>query len=604
MRNPDVVLNNLASKSSNKEYKYDRVYRNFYNIEFFLTAYANIQAKEGNMTPGTDGKTIDSMSVKRIEKIIEGLKNQTYKPNPVKRVYIPKSNGKKRPLGIPSFDDKLVQEVARMILESIYEGSFSTQSHAFRPNKSCHTALVQIKETCNGVKWWVEGDIKGFFDNIDHHILVNLLRKRIGDEKFINLIWKFLRAGYLENWKYNNTFSGTPQGSIISPILSNIYLDEFDNFMMKYKDNFDKGKTRKRNTEYRKYESKIRRIKLKYKDSWNDLSEIEKVSILAEIKQYKTQMLDLPARDPMDSNYRRLQYVRYADDFVVGVIGSKNDAIKIKKDIYTFFNEKLNLELSEEKTLITNSEKRIRFLGYDISVSRDASARKVNNGSIKRTHSLVVQLFVPKEQWIKKLVEKGSLKIKNGHIWIPFHRKYLINNDELEIMSVFNSEIRGMYNYYCLAMNVNILHQYLYVMKYSFLKTLASKYKTSMVKQKDRLRTGKGLAISYDTAKGEKIRYFYDKGFTVKSVPARTHNVDFEPNTIIYSSRNSLIQRLLNETCELCGETGTKTEIHHVKKLKNLKGKKRWEQFMIARNRKTLALCTDCHQKLHAGKLD
>ena len=214
MRNPQIVLNNLGEKATNPNYKFERLYRNLYNKEFFLEAYANIYAREGNMTKGTDNKTIDGMSVERIERLIERLKDESYKPNPSKRIYIPKKNGKNRPLGIPSFDDKLIQEAVRKILNAIYDVRFSDRSHGFRPRKSCHTALLQCKTVFNGSKWFVEGDIKGFFDNIDHHVLMNILRKTIKDEKFLRLVWKFLKAGYLEDWNYFNTHSGTPQGGL------------------------------------------------------------------------------------------------------------------------------------------------------------------------------------------------------------------------------------------------------------------------------------------------------------------------------------------------------------------------------------------------------
>ncbi|MGX5576571.1 reverse transcriptase domain-containing protein, partial [Bacillus toyonensis] len=224
MRNPEFVLNSLVQKSNTINFKYERLYRNLYNKEFFLLAYARLASKEGNMTKGIDDSTIDGMSMKKIEKLIELLKSEKYQPKPVRRVYIPKANGKMRPLGIPSFEDKLIQEIVRMILEAIYEGIFSNLSHGFRPKRSCHTALQQIKSTFGGTRWFIEGDICSFFDNIHHHTLVTLLRKRIQDEKFIRLIWKFLRAGYMEEWQFYKTYSGTPQGGIISPILSNIYL--------------------------------------------------------------------------------------------------------------------------------------------------------------------------------------------------------------------------------------------------------------------------------------------------------------------------------------------------------------------------------------------
>ena len=207
MRNPADVLASLRTKACNSEYIYERLYRNLYNPEFFLLAYQNIYAKGGNMTAGTDGLTIDGMSTKRIDTLIASLKDRSYQPSPARRTYIAKNNNpkKKRPLGIPSFQDKLVQEVVRMILESIYEDTFSPHSHGFRPNRSCHTALMEVKQGFTGVTWFVEGDIKGCFDNIDHHVLVNILRRRIKDEHFIGLIWKFLKAGYMENWVYHNT---------------------------------------------------------------------------------------------------------------------------------------------------------------------------------------------------------------------------------------------------------------------------------------------------------------------------------------------------------------------------------------------------------------
>ena len=225
MRNSENVLNILSEHSNVSGYKFERLYRILFNEQIFYAAYQRIYAKQGNMTSGMDGKTIDQMSVLRIDNLIVSLRDESYKPHPARRVYIPKKNGNKRPLGIPSFEDKLVQEVVRMILGAIYEGYFEYSSHGFRPNKSCHTALTHIQKTFSGTKWFIEGDIKGFFDNINHEVLINALRERIADERFIRLIRKFLNAGYVEDWKFHKTYSGTPQGGLISPILANIYLD-------------------------------------------------------------------------------------------------------------------------------------------------------------------------------------------------------------------------------------------------------------------------------------------------------------------------------------------------------------------------------------------
>ena len=214
MRSPTVVMNTLRSNAAKPDYKYERLYRNLFNQEFFLMAYNNIYAKPGNMTKGTDGKTIDGMSLERITNIIHSLRNETYQPQPARRIYILKKNGKQRPLGIQSVDDKLVQEVVRMILESIWDKTFLNCSHGFRPKRSCHTALDSIQKTFVGVKWFIEGDISKFFDTIDHHILISQIRNRIRDERFISLICKFLKAGYLENWQFHITYTGTPQGGL------------------------------------------------------------------------------------------------------------------------------------------------------------------------------------------------------------------------------------------------------------------------------------------------------------------------------------------------------------------------------------------------------
>lgn len=206
MRHPQQVLNALCEHSKDSGYRYERLYRILFNEEMFYVAYQRKYAKPGNMTPGTDGRTIDRMSIARIQKLIASLKDESYKPHPARRVYIPKKNGKKRPLGIPSFEDKLVQEVVHMILEAIYEGAFDDSSHDFRPERSCHSAMRQIKSTFKGTRWFIEGDIKGFFDNIDHSVMIGILRERIADERFLRLIRKFLNAGYIEDWRYNNTY--------------------------------------------------------------------------------------------------------------------------------------------------------------------------------------------------------------------------------------------------------------------------------------------------------------------------------------------------------------------------------------------------------------
>ncbi len=190
----------------------------------WLQAYANIYANKGATTPGINKNTLDGFSDERVKNIIHLLEEDKYQFSPSKRVYIPKAYGKLRPLGIPSGDDKLIQEVVKMLLESIYEPVFVNDSHGFRPRRSCHTALQEVRNTWDGVKWILEIDIEGFFDNIDHTIMIKLLEQKIDDWRFIKIIRHMLKAGYMEDWRYQQTYSGTPQGGIVSPILANIYL--------------------------------------------------------------------------------------------------------------------------------------------------------------------------------------------------------------------------------------------------------------------------------------------------------------------------------------------------------------------------------------------
>lgn len=610
MRNPKNVLESLTSKAANEDYHYKRLYRNLYNPEFFLLAYERIQAKPGNMTAGNDGNTIDGMSMKRIDSLIQKLKDFSYQPKPARRTYIPKANGKMRPLGIPAFDDKLVQEVVRMILESIYEPTFQNSSHGFRPKRSCHTALQYIKRNYTGVKWFVEGDIKGCFDNVDHHVLVRILRRRIKDEYFISLIWKFLKAGYMEDWVYHNTYSGTPQGSLISPILANIYLNELDVFMAKYAESFNCGKGRKINPAYKK-PLDVRRGKQEWlKRNSTKISEEKRQKVMAEIQELNNYLSIVPYSDPMDTEYKRVVYVRYADDFLIGVIGSKEDAKQVKIDVGEFIKEQLHLEMSPEKTLITHGNDFARFLGYLVTVSREQNRTRTKNGFTRRTYVGKVKLYVPKEKWLNRLLSYGALKISydkahgNKEVWEPARRPGLIRLDDIEILNQYNAEVRGMYNYYRLANNATVLNAFVYVMKYSMYKTFAGKYRTSMRKIIRKYCRNKDFTVSYQTKSGTKSVVFYNQGVRRNDKVIATENPDIIGRTNENRRYTRLTDRLQGHVCEFCGAETEDIEIHHIRKLKDLSGRAEWERHMIARKRKTMALCHSCHVKLHNGKLD
>ncbi|WP_182654265.1 reverse transcriptase domain-containing protein [Alistipes indistinctus] len=601
MRSPERVLNSLNEHSKDSSYKFERLYRILFNEELFYVAYQKIASNGGSTTKGSDGRSIDEMSLARIETLITSLKDESYQPHPSRRVHIPKKNGRTRPLGIPSFEDKLVQEVVRMILEAIYEGHFETTSHGFRPKRSCHTALLHIQKTFSGTKWFIEGDIKGFFDNIDHDVLVGILRERISDERFIRLIRKFLKAGYVEDWKFHNTYSGTPQGGIVSPILANIYLDKLDKYVKEYIRHFDKGTKRRPGKESNDLANERKRTVRKLKKVKDGT---EKAALVARLKAIEQERAAFPNGDEMDESYRRLKYIRYADDFILGVIGSKEDARRIKEDIKSFLSESLALELSEEKTLITHTSKSAKFLGYEITVTRDNHQRRDVQGRLRRTYGKRVRLNVSMATLRNKLLEYGvmEIKLRNGkEVWKPKCRSGLIFNDDLEILDRYNRETVGFCNYYLIANNCVVLHNFRYIMEYSMYKTFAGKYRSTVRKINKKYRRNKLFTVKYEQKGIIKSRTFYKTSFKRRTT-AFNGSCDIEPYSIADVSRTNLTDRLKAEKCELCGATG-KLIMHHVRNLKDLKGKESWERLMSARKRKTIALCPSCHRLRHLGKV-
>lgn len=597
MEKSERVLKALSDHSQSSDYKYERLYRYLFSEEMFAVAYQRIYAKQGNMTPGTDGKTIDEMSLERIERLIVSLKDESYQPHPARRVYIPKKNGKKRPLGIPSFEDKLVQEVVRLLLEAIYEGHFEGTSHGFRPHRSCHTALGMIQKSFAGAKWFIEGDIKGFFDNIDHNVLINILRERISDERFLRLIRKFLNAGYVEDWKYNKTYSGTPQGGIISPVLANIYLDKFDKYIKEYAAKFRKGDRRSINPEYWRLNNKKNWLKQKLQKTSDEQM---RKSYLYEIAQLSKQMLSTPHKDAMDADFRRMQYVRYADDFLISVIGNKAECETIKADITQFMREQLKLELSDEKTLITHAQDKAKFLGYEIFIRKSDAVKRNKDGVLKRDFNGAVVLTLNSAVIQKKLTEYNALEVRNidgKDIWWSKPRRYMTPMKPEDILAQYNAEIRGLYNYYSLAANVSKeCASFAFIMKMSMFKTLGWKLNTSARKVRQKYQKDKDFVIPYNDAKGkQKYRVFYNEGFKKRNAQ---FDVDYDklPQTM-YVPYPSLVERLKDGRCELCGKEG-KVVMHHVRTLTKLKGNNEWEKLMLKRHRKTLVVCEDCNSMI------
>ena len=575
-------------------------------------AYANIYSNKGAITKGVDRNTLDGFSEERVNHLIGLLARREYCPKPARRTYIPKKNGKLRPLGIPTGDDKLVQEVVRILLEQIYEPIFSENSHGFRPGKSCHSALRQVKNVWNGTKWIIEFDIKGFFDNINHNKMIEFLEKKIDDKRIIHIIRQMLKAGYAQDWKYNATWSGTPQGGVISPILANIYLHELDTFMEDMICQFNKGERRKDNPDYKKLcrqmvitNRKLRELRQKFKEG-KPLNDARK-EILCERREIQKKMRVINSRLHVDSEYRRLRYVRYADDFIIGVIGTRKEAESVMLQVKEYINNILLLEVSEEKTCIADANDGVRFLGYDIKTYTSAKTTKIAWGKgtcNRRTISEKMQLHIPSE----KMFQYAS---KNGYgdmaIFRPKSRPALLRRSDVEILMTYNAEMRGLANYYSLAQGYKTaLQRVIGLAQWSFFATLSHKHKSSIGKiaRKMKLSAQSGYELKVNVNGIPKsYRLFRLKDHE----PPKIHNsnVDTPWDTTRFTmTRSELVQRLNANTCEYCGKTGGYMEVHHIKALKDVQGKKQlWQQMMCAMRRKTMVLCVDCHNELHRRDL-
>ncbi|TKV04902.1 hypothetical protein FDX19_24995 [Citrobacter sp. wls619] len=568
-------------------------------------AYANIHRNSGATTAGVDGTSLDGMSYNKMADLMSAVKSGTYRFKPARRVLIPKNNGKTRPLGIPTGDDKLVQEVVRMLLAKIYEPVFSDDSHGFRNGRSCHTALMQVKQKWTGMKWIVNMDIKGYFDNINHDVLIDVLAKRIDDKRFLSLIRSMLKAGYMENWKFHDSFSGTPQGGVVSPILANIYLHELDEFMERIRLEFNRGNRRAENHPYKLLSATIRR-RMKRIDvlkAAGDESGVQEV--MRELSELYRKRENLRSSDPLDASYRRLVYIRYADDFLIGIIGKREEAISTMQQVTRFLGETLHLEIAPEKSGVVHASDGVRFLGYDVyTYTGNRVVKTVRSGRHTTTRSVSerMQLHIPQEKLRKFCNGKGYGVYDTFR---PMHRNALIHLSEAEIVSTYNAEMRGLSNYYGLATNakrdLNKLHG---LWQGSLLKTLAAKRRSTVTKVARSLKRGNMYTLVVPGNRKNHIFPIYSLR-DMQGSPITFQSVDLPPATWQFTvSQTELIQRLNAQQCEYCGTTTGPFAVHHIRKLADVeKGKAFWQIMMARRQRKTLVMCVPCHQKLHAGVL-
>lgn len=565
-------------------------------------AYQKIAPNKGAMTPGVDGETFDGFSPEKVRAIIDRLADGTYRPSPVRRVYIPKANGKKRPLGVPTTEDRLVQEVVRTLLEQIYEPLFSQRSHGFRPGRSCHTALEHIRTVWTGVKWLVDVDVVGFFDNIDHDVLLGLLEKRIADRRFIALVRGMLKAGYVENWVFHKTYSGTPQGGVVSPILANIYLHELDEFMEAKVASFTRGGKRAPSVEGRRIMNRLTRLRKQVDQLRAERGEDDPqiTSMLDEIGRLKAERRGVPATDAFDPNYRRLRYCRYADDFLIGVVGSKEEARQLMAEVRTFLAEHLKLTVSDEKSGIHMASDGARFLGYEVCTSTNRNPHRAifkDRPTLRRGLADRLKLRVPRDRVVGFVNGRGW---GDYDAFRPRQRAALTLASDVEIVLAFNAEWRGFANYYALADDVKRkLNKAGYMALMSCLKTIAAKHRSSVPKVAARMRVGTDFYVRFkvgDEARAIKLWQLKDLRREVRT----WGGLDTPPSPQFVFSRTEMVERLNARQCERCGSTGQPCEVHHVRRIAEMEYAGLPRYMRAARQRKRVVLCKPCHNAVHA----
>lgn len=594
----------LRQKNANPEWVNDELYRLMYKPDLYVVAYERLKSKPGNMTPGPDGSTLDGFSMKSIERIISSMRDESFVFSRARRVLIPKAKGGTRPLGVAPPRDKVVQEVMRVILESIYDSphgsSFSESSHGFRPGRGCHTALKAIRHQWSGVTWIVEGDVKAAFDNIDHDILINVLRKRISDERFLRLIRKALTAGYYEFRRPVDSVIGTPQGSVLSPILCNVFLNELDTFCEELVALHQRGKARKTNPAYRNlsFRMEVKRRKLR-----NIESREARAPIVAEIRKLKSQLLKLPSSID-DGSFIRVKYVRYADDFVIGINGPKQLAETLRTEVADFMQGSLGLTLSLEKTHIRYAKtEEAFFLGTRVKIgSSSARVSKVKRHGrtfTRRTAGWTPMMRAPILQLVSRLHSKGFCDAEGK----PKAKSSWAVLDDDQIVSLFSSVNRGLLNYYSFVDDYSELSRIQYILQHSAARTLATKHRLSV--RRVFRKYDRSLRVVTPTAKGkDRVTEFWLQTSWVSEPNRFLGGVQANPDEALQTSLRLRTRSKLGATCVVCTNSDV-VVMHHVRHIRKMGEKVQgFTRILATVNRKQIPVCDECHSKIHRGEYD
>lgn len=585
------IVNVLKECFNVQSHKYQALIKLVSNLDVLIMAYELIKSNTGNTTPGTTGETLDGITKAWLEKLSAELAQGRFEFKPSRRVWIPKKDGSlTRPLGVANPREKIVQKAISMILEGIYEPRFSDTSHGFRPDRSCHSALHQMSlGVKSGFSWVIEGDISKCYDSIPHKIIIEILKENIACEKFLTLINRSLQAGYIDpkNSQIIKEKVGTPQGSVLSPILCNIVLDKLDKFIEDLKEKFNRGEARRIVPEYRK----IQRL------SYNDRTPQQK---------------QMRAVDVMDPNFKRLFYVRYADDFIVAVLGSKEETENLKIEIKEFLSEKLGLTLNMDKSKVTSLKKGFNFLGAEIFVKKFNDTKEQPRVKYQRNGKNIDAKFHPRivmhapiKSLLDKLVERKFIKAVNKEYY-PIGLTRMFTHDHEDILRYYNSVINGIVNYYSFVDNRMNLSSIVRYLRYSCAATLSRKMKIPSIRQ-----VFKRFGPELKSETGD-VRLDYPRSKDLRKI---TDNKKFknkilliQPDEILNTMWiNKVTKSNLNKVCALCGSS-EEIEMHHMRSVKDVrrkinKGEATFTEWKGAFLRKQVPLCNRHHRAWHSNTL-
>jgi group II intron reverse transcriptase/maturase len=590
-----IWLKTVLTTYRDNDDKYNGLIKIISNPTFLKAAYQLIKGKKGNMTPSNNNETLDGISNKWFESTAESLLKGQYEFQPMRIVQIPKSNNELRTLKIASPREKIVQKAIQLVLESIWENKFSENSYGFRPKRSVHSALKVLHMEGGNYAWAINGDISKCFDTIPHHVIMNLVQKEIKCHRTLELIKKSLEVPSNKDGKIIPSNSiGTPQGSVLSPVLANIALDQLDKYLETFEKEFEIGLIRARSRIYHNFQA--RRDKSKDRTIRQTLLK---------------QIMSTNPHDVMDPNFKRLLYVRYADDFVIMVIGSQQDCYDIRRRVKDFLKDKLGLELNLNKTTIVNTKDGFDFLGATCKRAKNPVIVKVNrkypNNEIK--HTLIrkraqrrLLILANLKQLVLTLRKNKFVRFNHLDKVFACARRDLVNLSHFTIVSFYSNKIKGLINYYSFAGNFSSLRRVLFLLEMSCALTLALKYKIKTARAAF-TRFGKNFTdpetgMSLNIPKSMKVQHLYRSNLNTS-----------KPEEFLYESlsKQLTVTSNLDEGCAICG-SNFETEMHHIRSVKDVRAKIRtgqstYQQWVGAHLRKQIPMCKYHHKMYHKGEL-